>query len=225
MLEFVLNFLFPQVCVICGKTDINSLCEECKERIKKIEKSRHIKDKNILKQNYKINFEKVYFDELIYIFEYKKIIRKLLLRYKFSSKSYISNFWANIILNNKKIDEIFKIYDIIIPVPMDKQKRLERGYNQTELITNIISKYNKILVENKVLFKDKKTKTQSTLSLEERYENIKNAFKIKNINKIKNKQIILFDDIYTTGATVNEISKKLKKSGAKKVLVLVIAKD
>ena len=108
---------------------------------------------------------------------------------------------------------------------MDKQKRLERGYNQTELITNIISKYNKILVENKVLFKDKKTKTQSTLSLEERYENIKNAFKIKNINKIKNKQIILFDDIYTTGATVNEISKKLKKSGAKKVLVLVIAKD
>ena len=71
----------------------------------------------------------------------------------------------------------------------------------------------------------KNTKTQSTLVATERVENIKNAFKIIDNNIVENKNVILFDDIITTGVTVNEISKILKKAGAKKVLVLIIAKD
>ena len=132
--------------------------------------------------------------------------------------------FAGIILNNKKVETILKSYDIIVSVPMDSKKKNERGYNQTELITNIILKKGNILVENRVLYKNKYTKTQSTLSLDERYENIKNAFLVKNAEKIKNKKVIVFDDIYTTGATVNEISKLLKKAGAQKILVLVIAR-
>ncbi len=221
MLEFVLNFLFPPVCGICGKKDKKWLCEECWSRLEKIEKNKYIIR---LKEN-STNLEKIYFDEFFYIFEYKKIIRKLLLRYKFGEKPYLSNMFANIILNNKKIGTILKNYDIIIPVPMDSKKKSERGYNQTELIINLVSNKRDILVENRVLYKAKNTKTQSTLSLNERYENIKNAFLVKNIEKIKDKKVIIFDDIYTTGATVNEISKILKNAGVKKILVLVIARD
>ena len=74
------------------------------------------------------------------------------------------------------------------------------------------------------LLKVKQNKTQSTLNSKERFQNVKNVFKIKNID-LKNKNIIIFDDICTTGATVNEISRILKLAGVNKILVLVIAKD
>ena len=201
MLNFVLDFLFPPVCVICGKIHKNWICEKCKIKIKHFEK-----------------FE--YKNGMFYCFEYKDVIRKLLLQYKFFNKSYISYFFANEIFSNKKVSEIVKSYDIIIPVPLDKEKLKIRGYNQTELI---LSK--KLKVDSKSLIKIKHTKTQSTLTLEERRNNIKGAFKVKDNKSIKNKKVILFDDIYTTGATVNEISNILKQAGAKEVLVLVIAKD
>lgn len=224
MLEFVLNFLFPPVCAMCRKASKNWLCEDCKIKLEYFEKNKYVKNRNILKQNY-MYADEIYFDELFYIFEYKKIIRKLLLRYKFGEKPYLSNTFANIILNNKKIETILKNYDIIIPVPMDSKKKSERGYNQTELILNLVSNKRNILVENRVLYKIKNTKTQSTLKLEDRYKNIKGAFLVKNLDKIKDKKVIIFDDIYTTGATVNEISKILKNAGVKKILVLVIARD
>lgn len=211
----ILDFLFPPICGICGKLDKNWICDVCRKRIKKLEK---------FNSNYKIEGN-MYFDKFLYCYTYKGIIRKLLLQYKFSNKAYLSYFFANLILNNKKIDEILKFYDIMIPVPMDKIKKKKRGYNQTELISSILCKKLKILEDKKSLVKIKQTKTQSTLNQEERRNNIKNAFLVNNKEKIRNKKIILFDDIYTTGATVNEISKILKKAGAKEILVLVIAKD
>lgn len=246
MLDFVLNFLFPSVCGICGKLNENWLCNNCKKRIKKYENFELVKGKD--KINRLFNFSNtIYFDEFLYCFEYKKLIRNLLLKYKFSDCAYLSNMFGNVILNNKKINEIFEKYDIMIPVPMDKIKKLRRGYNQTELITKYLEKninfkvnfdseidiiktienkdYNNIVIDNKILIKNRNTKTQSTLKAEERIKNIENVFKVKDIEKIKNKRIILFDDIATTGSTVNEISRILKAAGASEILVLVIAKD
>ena len=229
-LEELIDKIFPNVCGVCGKINENYICENCKKRIEKFEKYELLNKKTQKKffniKNKLYYNDKIYFDNVFYCFQYKGLIRNLILKYKFSGASYLCNFFANVILNNKKINKIFKIYDIMIPVPMEKNKKLRRGYNQTELITSIINKNSKdINVNNKILFKIKQTKTQSKLNFYERQENIKNAFIIKNKELVKNKKIILFDDIYTNGATVNEISKILKLSGAKEILVLIIAKD
>ena len=259
MLDFVLNFLFPPVCGICGKLDRNWLCFRCKKRLDKYEKFNQIRGKENINILFNFQNEKIYFDEFLYCFEYKNLVRNLLLKYKFSDCGYLSNMFVNIMLNNKKVNEIFENYDIMIPVPIDKNKRLIRGYNQTELITNEIEKKfrindnlnlkfdfkyykqknrnqnfylknninsnKKIIINNDILVKIKTTKTQSTLAAEKRRENIKDAFRLKEKQIIENKKIILFDDIATTGSTVNEISKILKENGAREVLVLVIAKD
>lgn len=237
MLEFVLNFLFPQTCIICGKLNKNYLCEKCEKRFNKYKKFGIINNKKVIidklnipstnfrQKYYFISGKKIYWEKMIYCFNYRGIIRKLILKYKFGEKTYISNFFANQILNNKNIYEILKLYDIIIPVPIEKIKEQKRGYNQTELITKIISAKSGIFNGSKYLEKIKITKTQSTLTKRERKENIKNAYLVKYKENIRNKKVILFDDIYTTGATVDEISKKLKEAGAKEILVLVIAKD
>lgn len=228
MLDFVLNFfvnfrkrcfidmIFPPICVICENINSNWLCDRCEKRLNKYKKNKllYISRKN-----------NIYYDEIFYCFEYKKLIRKLLLKYKFSDGAYLCNFFANIMIKDEKVNEILKKYDIIIPVPMDKIKKSKRGYNQTELITKILSKNNIICENAECLIKVKHTKTQSTLKGEERIRNVKNAFKLNDVNCVKNKKIILFDDICTTGSTANEISKILKDAGAEKILVLVIAKD
>lgn len=107
---------------------------------------------------------------------------------------------------------------------MSPKKQNIRGYNQTEIITRILANKTGIREEN-ALYKTRNTKTQSLLNDRQRIKNIEDAFCIKNTDLVKNKNILLFDDIYTTGATVNEISKVLKKAGAKNVFVLVLAKD
>ncbi len=237
MLEFVLNFLFPQTCVICGKLNRNYICEKCEKRFYKykkfgiIDNRKRIIDKlniqnvNLKQKYYFVQGEKIYWEKLLYCFEYKSIIRKYILKYKFGSKPYLSNFFSNQILNNKKLYEILKLYDIIISVPMEKIKKQKRGYNQTELIAKLVAENQEILYEENLLKKIKNTKTQSTLKKEERKDNIRDAYIINEKRKVLDKKIILFDDIYTTGATVNEISKKLKEAGAKEILVIVIAKD
>lgn len=233
MLDFVLNFLFPPTCIICGKPNKYYICKICEKRFKKYRKYNLIDNKIFLqnklnkqinKKFYNIDNQKIYWDRLLYIFDYKGLIRKTMLEYKFGSKPYLSNFFAYEILKNKKVYEILKFCDIIIPVPMDKKKQSKRGYNQTELISKILSEKTDIK-EEKILQKTKIIKTQSLLTIDERKANIENAFCIKNSEIVKNKNIIIFDDIYTTGATANEISKILKKFGAKEVFVLVIAKD
>ena len=233
MLDFVLNFLFPPTCVICGKLDKHYVCKTCERRFEKYRKYNEIDNKKILKNKfnteinteyYEIDFQKFYWDQLLYVFDYRGIVRKTILQYKFNKKPYLSNFFAYEILKSKKVYEILNSCDIIVPVPMEKKKMNERGYNQTELITQIIEKKSGIK-EEKILVKIKTTKTQSLLEITERKRNIENAFCIKNPELVKSKKVILFDDIYTTGATVNELSKLLKEAECKSIFVLVIAKD
>lgn len=236
MLQLALNFLFPKTCIICGKMCPNYICSICESKFEKYKKFNIIDNKkliidklgienvNLLQKYYFVCNEKVYWEKMIYCFDYKGLIRKYILKYKFNNEAYLYEFFSFEILKNKKIYELLKTYDIIIPVPMDKVKKLRRGYNQTQLITKIISNKTGI-IEEECIKKVKQTKTQSLLKFEQRKENIKNAYSIYNIEKVKNKKVILFDDIFTTGSTVNEISKILKNSGVKEILVLVLAKD
>ena len=115
--------IYPQICGICGKIDPNSLCKKCK---KKIENQLDI---SIIK-----NVEDKYFDELMSIFKYEGMVRKLILNYKFNEKSYMYMTFVNLLLKDKKIFENIKNYDTIIPVPISKKRQKERGYNQCELI-------------------------------------------------------------------------------------------
>ena len=214
MLKLVLDLLYPPVCGICGKIDQKELCPKCAIKLKKLEKARLYA------------YPHTHFEKHFYLFPYEGIIREKLIQYKFQNQSYLSTFFAKILQNHEKMSRLLEKYDIIIPVPMYSKKEKLRGYNQTVLIAREIAKaYRNLIYDGKSLQKIKDTKMQSSLNKTERRKNIKNAYKVVNQQKIKDKKIILLDDIYTTGATANECSKVLKQSGAKEILVVTIAKD
>ncbi len=213
IIENALNFLFPPVCGICIKKSKNWICENCLTEISP-------KLKIIKNKINNIEF-KIY-----YLLYYKDIIRKRMIEFKFNDKSYMYKTFSNIILKNKNLCKILNGYDIIIPVPMSKNKKSSRGYNQTELIAKEISKNLRLDYNEKILIKQKDNKMQSMLSFKERRENVKDAFKVdeKYLKLVNNKKIILLDDIYTTGFTVKECIKELLKLRPKKIDVLVISK-
>lgn len=208
-----LNFLFPSKCKICYKKGNFEICENCEKRIRRFEKMQII------------NFKNRNLDSLIYSFKYEGYIRKLILDFKFFNKYYLGRSFIQIILKNKKLCGKLKFYDIIIPVPMYKTKKKQRGYNQTEILAKYLAKNLNIFYSKNILIKYVNNKRQSSLSKEGRLNNINGVFKIEKKDKIINKKIILVDDICTTSATLEECSKVLKQAGAIEVLALVIAKD
>jgi ComF family protein len=114
-------------------------------------------------------------------------------------------------------------FDIIINIPMYKKKEIQRGYNQSALIACEAARLLEKPYYKDILEKTIDTSPQSELNRAKRLNNIRNAFTIANTEKIINKKILIIDDIITTGATVDECSKVLKKAGAKEVIVSVIA--
>ena len=114
---------------------------------------------------------------------------------------------------------------LIIPVPLSKNRLKERGYNQAELIAEYFSEKIKIQICAGALMKTKDTPAQvSVKNRKERLKNLDGAFAVKNPELVEGKNIILIDDVSTTGATLREAKKTLKLAGAKKVLALVVAR-
>ena len=228
--EKIINLIYPQTCGICGKINNKTICSKCNIQLKKQEKM-GILTKEKLEEN-SLEMEK-HFEELMYIFKYEGQIRELILDYKFNEKSYMYKTFVNFLLKNKKIFENIKKYDKIISVPISKKRYKERGYNQSLLIAKEISMQisyetnNNIKLElvNNCLIKTKNIIEQSKLNKEDRQHNIQGVYTLKNGSILTNKSILLIDDIYTTGSTVNECSRVLQQAKPNKIGVLVLAKD
>lgn len=214
-LNTIINIVFPQVCGVCGRIEPKGLCNKCKIKLERLAENEILHE----------NLEQMNFKELIYIFKYEGLIRKLIIDYKFHEKSYIYETFVNFILKDEKIFKKLKTYDTIIPVPISKQRMKERGYNQSLLLARKISYVLHIALETKCLVKIKNVTEQSKLNKEERQQNIQSVYELKNGEILNNKQILLIDDIYTTGSTVNECSRILQQANPKKIDVFVLAKD
>lgn len=195
--------------------DKNSLCKKCENLLNRQAEFSVYENDNL--ENY--------FDKHIYFFMYEGNIRKLILNYKFNEKSYLYKTFVNFITKNEKFCIIIESYDIIMPVPISKKRNKERGYNQSYLIAMELSKKFNIKLVNDCLYKSKNIIEQSKLSKEERKQNIHGVYALLNPEKIKNKKILLVDDIFTTGSTVNECCKMLRIANIKEVSVLTLAKD
>ena len=229
-LEKALNFIFPPVCGICGKMKESYLCKECQTKIENEVVFLNKTDKYVIANNIKNNTRNSnisdnikYFSSHTYLFSYTTPIREKILQYKFKEQAYLSNMFSEFFVKNEKICGFLQKYDIIIPVPMTKKKVRKRGYNQSELIAKQLAKNIPNLKEEKyILIKVKENRTQSSLNRQQRQENVKDVYKLQNVEKIKEKNIIIFDDIYTTGATIDSCAKILDQKGAQKVYFLCL---
>jgi competence protein ComFC len=223
-LNTIWNIIFPKKCINC-KREGQYLCEDCLslieinpftyclcEKMEKRNKCEKCKDRNLDKILSATSFN-------------NKIIREAIHKLKYGFIEELSIPLTLLVLSHLQaidcqIDNSF----VIIPVPMHIKKKRRRGFNQSEEIAKLISKSTGIPL-SMTLIKIKETKPQMELNRSERLENIKNCFEIKNKKEIENKTIILLDDVYTTGTTMDECAKILKENGAKEVWGLSVARE
>ena len=217
----ILDFFLPRTCVSCDNKlthEENSVCETC---FAKIETA----DKTFLESEYKRKFEedKIIKDFLsLYIFDENSPIRDLLHGLKYDKKFKLGIFLGKILAAN--FDERIKTWNanFIIPVPLHKLKKAERGFNQSYYVAKGLVKNIDAKVKTDIIKRKRFTATQTKLNAEERKENMKDAFVIKNKKIIEGKNIILLDDVITTGSTVSECARVLKQNGANNIFAISV---
>ena len=159
-----------------------------------------------------------YFDRAISCIEYCDKSKVLVLSLKYYGNTYMSRYIAQVMRDKLEFEQLSA--DYVIPVPLHKKRMRTRGFNQAEKIASYLSDYTKIPIID-CIKRNRNTKRLYALNKFQREKELKNAFEVKeDSEEIIGKKIILVDDIFTTGTTVNEISKKLKIYGVDEIIVL-----
>jgi ComF family protein len=142
------------------------------------------------------------------------------MRFKYGGEKYLREFFA------EELKPVFLKHvgyaDVIVYVPTTNKKVRQRGYNQGEVLAREFSKFSQIPVVDAIQ-KIKETESQVGLTLKERRENLKGSFKVVDKKAVKDKRVLIIDDVMTTGSTVETIAEKLKSAGAREVIVLTVA--
>lgn len=202
--EKVWDFLFPKFCAGCGEEG-QWLCERCLPVANFTQEERG----------------DFYLDGIASLFIYEEnTISRLIKMFKYDYLMEIAGIFKKII-DNTDLHNIWRDF-VIIPAPLHARRERERGFNQSEIIANLFAEKFGLSV-NKNLRRVIYTAQQAKLSAEERKLNLENAFVWADQTKLAPKKILIVDDVFTTGATMQECAKVLKNSGAKIVWGLVLA--
>ncbi|TCO76474.1 ComF family protein [Marinisporobacter balticus] len=233
-IDTVLNFIYPRniYCILCGKsiekTEKYSLCNACREKIKFIDDHScekcgkplaelyfQSKCPDCIKTNhaYTKGFSCVEYDDYT-----KKLVHKL----KYKNDRYLSYHMAEMMIEKLQKQGVEDI-DLIIPTPLHKKKERKRGFNQAYLLAKYIGKAMNLKVDRKSLIKAKETQSQNQLSKDERKNNLKDAFYVVSKDAFKDKKILIIDDVYTTGSTMNACSEEILKAKPRGIFIMSFA--
>ena len=212
LIDFILDLLYPPKCVICQKLlnyHNRYTCTYCEKELP------FTKNGGLLKGNF--------FTACISPLYYEDKVRESLLRYKFYNRTSYAEYYG--ILIAECVEEYIDSHvDIITWVPLSKKRLRKRGYDQAQLLAEVVSRQLNIPCIP-LLHKDRNTKPQSrTGSAEKRKTNISGAYSTRNHEEIRGKTILLIDDIVTTGSTFSECARMLGMTGAEKIYCAAAAR-
>ncbi len=194
----------PPFCASCGRNltgrkSLNNICDSCSK-------------------------EPLHFDHAFSPCLYEGPIKELIHAFKYKNKDYLSGLLAQPMIEFIKIYNLpMRLIDAVAAVPLSAAKLREREFNHALLLARHIGKeFNKEIMENKLL-RLRNSRSQTELNDQERRLNVKDAFAVTDVTALNAKNILLIDDVLTTGATASEAAKALKMAGANNVYVLTLA--
>lgn len=222
--NFVTELFFPAYCVGCGKEE-EWLCANCEEKITKINSSFCIKC-NMLTIGHRLCDRCCKNSSLkgVLMLGYynDEVLKEAIWEFKYNFVKEMGPVLAKLLAKHIKDKEEFKD-SIFLSVPLNKKRENWRGFNQSEVLAEELAKNFNNFFEKNALKKVKETKNQMKLTRKERAENVLGAFEAR--RTFSGKKVFLVDDVITTGSTLEECAKELKKAGAKEVWGVVLAKD
>ena len=229
MRDVLINLLFPLRCPVCDDivpSGEGKVCRTCRPKIRYILEPTCRKCGRQLNDNADVfcaecEKTKHIFDRGVALYDYQSI-KKSIYRFKYKGRCEYADFYAEDIYRHLK-DEIQSMKaDAIVPIPLHASRKRSRGYNQAELLAKRLSRLTGIPMQKNLVKRIKKTVPQKQLDSHGRQNNLKKAFNI-NPNVVKlNQTIILVDDIYTTGSTIDAVAYEMKRRGIKTVYFIAL---
>jgi len=226
--KYLLDLVFPIQCLGCGESDLY-LCPGCLKSISLVDYfvcpiCRHPSANG---QTCPSCQAKTKLNGLIYALNYDHpLVRQAIHAIKYSFIQDLMPTVADLlikVLDQSCFPQDFSA-DLVIPIPLHRRKLAQRGFNQAELLAAILSQKYSWSLNNKILQRTKSIRSQTGLPRLKRLTNIKDIFSVKAPELIENKNIILVDDVCTTGATLEEAAKILKQNGAAKIWAITLAR-
>ena len=221
----VMDWLLPAHCVLCGMVTRAStgLCLLCAERMLRRGPAcprcgRALQSERICGSCQK---SPPWYDEVIYAAEYGGAAGQLIREFKFGHKLYVGPALASLLLQRLGSVEQMNT-DVIAPVPLHATRIRQRGYNQSAELAAYLSRHLHVSLQSSLLIRTRATAPQTSLAEKQRRKNVRHAFKLN--QDVRGKNLAIVDDVMTTGSTANEIARVLKKAGAAKVSVWVVAR-
>ncbi len=163
-------------------------------------------------------------DYTLCLYHYQAPIDYLITTLKYKQQLSHANILGQLLLTRIKQENENNLPDCIIPVPLYKSRLVKRGFNQSLEIARPVAKALTLAIDTKLVRKNRATSAQTNLNAMQRKENVKNCFEVVAKKAINYDHVVIIDDVVTTGSTINELAKKLKQSGVKKVGVWAIAR-
>ncbi len=219
--------IYPQTCYFCGKINKSPICNACKTKMEYVGEPRCAKCGKPIRYAEKEYCEdckngEFFFEKGKSIWIHKGPVAWSVYQFKYHNRRVYGEFYAG---------EMWRLYgkditrwniDCIVPIPLHWKRKRSRGYNQAECIARSLGKLSGIPVVSDAIKRIRYTERQKNLDNKERKRNLEGAFRISRKWK-KTKSVLLIDDIYTTGSTLNEVAKMLKQSGVEKIWFLTIS--
>lgn len=225
----ILNYLYPPRCPVCHgivEPGCRYICPGCAEKLPLVRGKTCIKCGKPLEEwdgehCFDCEKEPHIFSKGMGVFAYDEVMGSSLHKFKYQGRREYGKFYAACVWRYGK--SILKTWNpqVIIPVPIHRSRYLDRGYNQAEVIGGHLSKLMKIPMETGCVLRREKTKAQKDLTPQERRENLEHAF-VPGKKAAFWRRILLVDDIYTTGSTMDAVSKILKQTGAGEIYAVSI---
>lgn len=209
----ILDILYPKRCCFCGEISHAEKCPDCAKKVIYIKEPRCKKCGRPVRYDeqeycYECQKQSHFYIQGKSIWLHKNPVNTSIYQFKYHNRRIFGEYYAHEMYRLFKKDITSWKIDVIIPVPLHKKRRRKRGYNQAEIIAKELGKISEIPVDCRFVYRKKSTKAQKELDAKERRCNLKDAFEVVDM-RYKGKNILLIDDIYTTGSTIDTVAETI----------------
>jgi ComF family protein len=233
MLGALVSLFYPPLCTICAASVSarEYLCQECEGKVTRIKAPFCATCSEPFSGAITNTFtcancahRKIYFESAVAAYRSRGIVRRVVHDFKYGEQFHLRHLlgrWLDAALDDVRLQS--RPFDLLVPVPLHPARKRERGFNQAEALASLVSKSRRI-PSRTVLERTRYTTTQTAFDRAERMENLRDAFRLRKKTDVRQLRVLLIDDVLTTGATLSECARVLKKAGASAVFAATAAR-
>ena len=227
IIKKILELWYPTTCVFCREICKKGICKSCSEKIDYIQEPLCKKcGKPIHSQEGEFCFDcqrrMLHYEQGSSLWLHKRPVSSSIYDFKYKNKRVYGEIYGREMA--EQFNDLIRMWeiDVLIPVPLHRKRQRKRGYNQAEIIARELGKRLGIPVDMSVIIRERETTPQKELGQKNRRKNLKKAFRLTG-KRLIGKNILLIDDIYTTGSTIDAMAEVLMKTGCEKIYFLTIS--